>query len=91
MVSEKRLVCEESQEDGQEEEQTDSTATLLPTTPYSNDTFKAATSCTLTLTRTAAGEEEEGGEMLTSVGGSWVQTLRSAEHISKRRRSTYYH
>ena len=34
MVSEKRLVCEESQEEGEEEEQTDSTATLSPTTPY---------------------------------------------------------
>jgi hypothetical protein len=40
MVSEKRLVCEESQEDGEEEEQTDSTATLFPTTPYSTDMFQ---------------------------------------------------
>lgn len=30
-------MCEESQEDGEEEEQTDITATLLPTTPYSTD------------------------------------------------------
>ena len=37
MVSEKRLVCEESQEEGEEEEQTDSTATLSPTTPYSSE------------------------------------------------------
>jgi hypothetical protein len=37
MVSEKRLVFEESQEEGEEEEQTDSTATLSPTTPYSSE------------------------------------------------------
>ncbi len=37
MVSEKRLVCEESQEEGEEEEQTDSTATLSPTTPYASE------------------------------------------------------
>ena len=37
MVSEKRLVCEESQEEEKEEEQTDSTATLSPTTPYASE------------------------------------------------------
>jgi hypothetical protein len=37
MVSEKRLVCEESQEEGEEEEQTDSTATLSPTTPCASE------------------------------------------------------
>jgi hypothetical protein len=34
IVGETRLVCEESQEEGEEEEQTDSTVTLSPTTPY---------------------------------------------------------
>ena len=37
MVSEKRLVCEESQEEGEEEEQTDCTATLSPTNPYASE------------------------------------------------------
>ena len=51
--------------------QADASSDSIP----SNDTSRAATSCTLTVTPAAAGEEEEGGAMLTSVGGSLVQAL----------------
>ena len=37
MVGGKRVVCEEGQGDGEEEEQTDNIATLLPTNNYSRD------------------------------------------------------
>ena len=37
LVSERRLVCEEIQEDEEEEEQTEGTATLSPTNPYATD------------------------------------------------------
>jgi hypothetical protein len=37
MVSDKRLVCEESHDEEDEEAQSDSTATLSPTTPYASE------------------------------------------------------
>ena len=37
MIGGKRITCEENQAEGDEEEQTESTATLSPTTSYSAD------------------------------------------------------
>jgi hypothetical protein len=49
MVSEKRLVCEDSQEEGEEEEQTDCTATLSPTNPYASEILQKCRSGTFSM------------------------------------------
>ena len=40
MIGANRIACEESQAEGEEEEQAESTATLSPTNPYSADMFQ---------------------------------------------------